>query len=182
MKTDEATSEESFDEKKMGRVKNIFDTPTKKYLDMKKDFLKNAPRRKFWGANKSKQRVVAVNEMLEYCKKSIKLTDECGDRELTHKVLEDIYNLVVQVETLPIPGSVRKKINNFVEGEEQEEFDCEFDCEFDMMNERYEFISMLEEMCAKALEKYERKEWASVEKFNEDSFQLRFVRKSIYQG
>ena len=83
MKTDEATSEESFAEK-MGRAKNIFDTPTKRYLDTKKAFLKNALRRKFWGANKSKQRVVAVNELLEYCKKSIELTDECGDRELTH--------------------------------------------------------------------------------------------------
>ena len=131
MKTDEATSEESFDEKKMGRAKNVFDTPTKRYLDTKKAFMKNALRRKFWGANKSKQRVVAVNELLNYCKKSIELTDECGDSELAHKVLEDINNLVVnvEVETLPIPGSVRKEVNSFVEVccGDQEEFSCEFD-------------------------------------------------------
>ena len=69
MKTDEATTEDSFDYKKMGCEKNIFDTNTKDYLDTKKTFLKNALRRKFWGANKSKQRVVAVNELLKFCKK-----------------------------------------------------------------------------------------------------------------
>ena len=115
MKTDEATSDDSFDYKKMGHDKNIFDTPTKNYLDTKKTFLKNALRRKFWGANKSKQRVVAVNELLKFYKKSIELTEECDDHELAHKVLKDIYNLVVKVETLPMPGSVRKGINRFVE-------------------------------------------------------------------
>ena len=162
MKTDEATSEESFDYKKMGRDKNIFDTPTTNYLDLKKTFLNNALRRKFWGANKSKQRVVAVNELLKFYKKSIELTEECDDRELAHKVLKDIYNLVVKVETLPMPGSVRKGINGFdgfcTSCEGQEEFGCEFD-----MNEHYEFVSMLEEMCVKALEEYDTKEWASVE-------------------
>ena len=97
MKTDEATSEESFDYKKMGRDKNIFDTPTTNYLDLKKTFLNNALRRKFWGANKSKQRVVAVNELLKFYKESIELTEECDDHELAHKVLKDIYNLVVKV-------------------------------------------------------------------------------------
>ena len=119
-----------------------------------------------------------MSELLKFCKKSIELTEECDDRDLAHKVLKDIYNLVVKVETLPMPGSVRKGIN----GSDWFCTSCEeFGREFDM-NEHYEFVSMLEEMCVKALEEYDTKEWASVEKFNKDSFQLRCVRKSIYQG
>ena len=69
---------------------DIFETPRLRCLKLKTEFLKKARNYKFWGLNKSRQRVIALDTVVRYCRQSMEVARQCETEELMNDVLIDI--------------------------------------------------------------------------------------------
>ena len=87
---------------------DVFDSPRMQCLQLKMKFLKKAKDFKFWGHDKSRQRVVALDTFLQYCNKSMDLTD--FGTELRNDVHQDIKSFLQEDYVIPIPRSIREKL------------------------------------------------------------------------
>ena len=176
MKTD-AAMEYSFDDEKQGdeEASDLFHTPSMRCLQIKKEFLKKARNYKFWGRNWSRQRVIAMDTLFKYCEESIQLT--MNDDKLYRKMWLEIHNLVLKDHPiLPIPKTIREKLGIAVNEAEVEDDEDEDSITVNAI------LEQLGKLRGLSLSQYESKEWSRIEQLNEDSFQLRKLRKRIYDG
>ena len=154
-------------ENTMDKIGDIFDTPRARCLHLKTEFLRKARDYKFWGHDKSRQRVVALDTVNRYCKQSME-SAEWGT-ELRNDVLLDIQSLLMEDRVLPVPRSVRAKLCNAVEFATMQAQVVPF------------MLAELEELSNTALTEFEKEEWSKLEEFNQDSYELRALRKKIYK-
>ena len=154
-------------ENTMDKMGDIFDTPRVRCLQLKTEFLRKARNYKFWGHNKSRQRVIALDNVAMYCRQSIELAE--WGIELRNDVHMDIKSFLLEDHVLPVPRSVREKLGTAGEYAITEAQEVAF-----MMAE-------LEELRNYALTEFEKEEWSKLEKFNQYSYQLRALRKKIYK-
>ena len=154
-------------ENTMDKIGDIFDTPRTWCLHLKTEFLRKARDYKFWGHDKSRQRVVALDTVNRYCKQSME-SAEWGT-ELRNDVLLDIQSLLMEDRVLPVPRSVRAKLCNAVEFATMQAQVVPF------------MLAELEEISNTALIEFEKEEWSKLEEFNQDSYELRALRKKIYK-
>ena len=95
-------------ENQMDKNHDIFDNPRMQCLKLKTEFLRKARNYKFWGRDKSRQRVIALDTVLRYCRQSTDLTE--WGTELRRDVHVDIKNFLLEDHMLPVQRSVRKKL------------------------------------------------------------------------
>ena len=153
-------------ENTMDKMGDIFDTPRARCLQLKTEFLRKAQDYKFWGFNKSRQRVIALDTMARYCRQSIELAK--WGTELRNDVHLDIKSFLLEDHVLPVPRSLRAKLGAAGEYAMTEAQEVAF-----MMAE-------LEELSNNALTEFEKEEWSKLEEFNQYSYDLRALRKKIY--
>ena len=92
----------------MGKTDDIFDTPRARCLKLKTEFLRKARDYKFWGQDKSRQRVIALDNIARYCRQSIELAE--WGTELKNDVDMDIESFLLEEQVQPVPRSVRAKL------------------------------------------------------------------------
>ena len=174
MKTDEAAMEFSSDERDE-EVLDIFNTPSLRCLQLKKEFLKKARNYKFWGRKGSRQRVIAIDTLLKYklstlgatAEKTYKMDGAGWVNEKIYEKMKEIHKMLLK--EVPIPKAVRDKLASVVVAAPRNTF-------LDTLD------TTLEELREAALKDYENKELSRMKKFNKESFQLRKLRKRIYKG
>ena len=152
---------------------DIFDTPRMVCLKLKTEFLRKARNYKFWGFNKSRQRVTALDTFARYCMQSMEVAK--GETKLMNDVREDIQSFMLE-HVLPLPHSLREKLNSAKDANE-EQFGP-FCLETEAMFIRDELENLRDE----ALAEFENEEWSSQEEFHQYTFELRALRKRIYQS
>ena len=170
-KTDEV--DESL-ENTMEEMEDIFDTPRAQCLKLKTDFLRKARDYKFWGRDKSKQRVIALDNLARYCRQSIELAE--WGTELRNDVNMDIESFLFgEEQVLPVPRAVRSKL--VLAAEDAGHGRC-----ISKSQEVSSVMAELEEIRVDALTEYENEEWFETEEFNQYSYELRELRKQVYTG
>ena len=155
---------------------DIFETPRLRCLKLKTEFLKKARNYKFWGLNKSRQRVTALDTVVRYCRQSMEVARQCETEELMNDVLIDIQGFMLEEHILPVPRSLRGKLRSAVDDDEEEwgAFDIE---------SLVPFITLeLEDLRDEALMEFENEEWSKQNEFYQNAFELRSLRKRIYEG
>jgi hypothetical protein len=164
--------DESLEDTMVGSY-DIFDTPRMVCLKLKTEFLRKARNYKFWGFNKSRQRVTALDTFARYCMQSMEVAK--GETKLMNDVREDIQSFMLE-HVLPLPHSLREKLNSAKDANE-EQFGP-FCLETEAMFIRDELENLRDE----ALAEFENEEWSSQEEFHQYTFELRALRKRIYQS
>ena len=102
----------------MDKSSDIFDTPRACCLKLKTEFLRRARDYKFWGRDNSRQRVIALDTMLRYCRQSTEVAE--WGTELRKDVDTDIESFLLEEHVLPVPRSIRAKLKGeFVSTESQ---------------------------------------------------------------
>ena len=130
----------------VGGSDDIFDTPCMRCLKLKTEFLRKARNYKFWGINKSRQRVIALDNIVRYCRQSIELAE--WGTELKNDVDMDIESFLLEEQVLPVPRSVRAKLG--IAGEHA----------ITRAQEVYFMMAELEELHDDALTEFEKVEWS----------------------
>ena len=170
MKTEDRALDESFDSDTMSEAEDIFATPGLKYLSLKKSFLKKARNFLFWGSNGSRQRVIALDTMLRYFQESMMLLDRRWDNEAADDVILDIKNFVLKKQVFHVPKVICEKLSSALDEYPEHR---PHDAVHDMMEE-------LGKLCDVSMARYEQDEWSRMHQFDRDSFDLRKLRKRIY--
>ena len=170
MKTEDRALDESFDSDTMSEAEDIFATPGLKYLSLKKSFLKKARNFLFWGSNGSRQRVIALDTMLRYFQESMMLLDRRWDNEAADDVILDIKNFVLKKQVFHVPKVICEKLSSALDEYPEHR---PHDAVHDMMEE----LGKLRDV---SMARYEQDEWSRMHQFDRDSFDLRKLRKRIY--
>jgi hypothetical protein len=155
---------------------DIFDTPRMQCLKLKTEFLRKVQDYKFWGFNKSRQRVTALETVVRYCRQSMEVARQCETEKLMNDVLEDIQGFMLEEHILPVPRSLRGKLRNAIDDNEEEwgAFNIE---------SLVPFLTLeLEDLRDEARMEFENQEWSKLNEFNQNAFELRSLRKRIYEG
>ena len=79
-----------------------FDTPIFRYYKLREAFLKQYRSRKIWGKEPSKQRILALNGLLEYIKETKKLGETHS--EIKDEVVYDNLHLFIRRESNVLPN------------------------------------------------------------------------------
>ena len=158
----------------VGGSDNIFDTPRMRCLKLKTEFLRKARNYKFWGINKSRQRVTALDTVVRYCKQSMEVAKQC-ETELIDDVREDIQGFILEEQILPIPRSLRAKLRSSLEDKEEEWGP------FEIESVVTHITLELQDHRDEALKEFENEEWSKQNEFNQNAFELRSLRKRIYE-
>ena len=153
---------------------DIFDTPRMRCLKLKSEFLRKARNYKFWGFKKSRQRVTALDTFARYCRQSMEVAKY--ETKLMNDVREDIHNFMLEERVLPLPHALREKLSSAKDANE-EQFGP-FCLEIEALFIRDELENLRDE----ALAEFENEEWSSQEEFYQYAFELRSLRKRIYEG
>ena len=141
---------------------DIFDTPRRRCLKLKTEFLRKARNYKFWGLSKSRQRVTALDTAVRYCRQSMEVA-RCEDK-LMDDVLQDIKGFMLEEHILPVPRSVRRKLSSAV-NDDEEEWGTLPNCTFDIES-LVPFLTLeLEDLRDEALMEFENEEWLKQNKF-----------------
>ena len=101
---------------------------------------------------------------------------QCETEELMNDVLKDIQGFMLEEHILPVPRSLRGKLRSAVDDDEEEwgAFDIE---------SLVTFITLeLEDLRDEALMEFENEEWSKQNEFYQYAFELRSLRKRIYEG
>ena len=167
-------------ENTMDKKGDIFDTPRMRCLQLKTEFLRKARNFKFWGFNKSRQRVTALDTVARYCKQSMELAE--WDTELRNDVFRDIKCFLLEDRVLPVPSSVRENLHSAMV-EQAGRYTGLFGPGTFCLQKQVHFVKdELEKLREEALTEYESEEWSKLEEFNQHSYDLRTIRKKIYEG
>ena len=158
----------------MDESRDIFETPSLRCLKLKTEFLKKARNYKFWGWGKSRQRVIALDTFFSYCNQSLEIA-KC-ETKLMNYVREDIESFMLEEHVLPLPRSLREKLNSAKDANE-EQFGP-----FYLETEALFIRDELENLCDEALAEVENQEWSRQQEFCQCTFELRSLRKRIYEN
>ena len=158
----------------MDESADIFETPRLRCLKLKTEFLKKARNYKFWGWGKSRQRVMALDTFFSYCNQSLEVA-KC-ETKLMNDVREDIKSFMLEEHVLPLPRSLREKLNSAKDANE-----VQFG-PFCLETEALFIKDELENLRDEALTEFENEEWSRKQEFYQITFELRSLRKRIYEN